>query len=112
MLVETFEEGEAMLEVMRASEDSDTSKLKKHLAEIGVDALLKMVCGCLLELLIILTWGLAHTSLSLIVPFICGCLQTTWAYVFHDYPLMWSPQRRVSIQYDDDDDDEELLKLK
>ncbi|XP_045123610.1 uncharacterized aarF domain-containing protein kinase 2-like isoform X3 [Portunus trituberculatus] len=43
VLVETFEEGEAMLDVMRASEESDTSQLKKRLAEIGVDALLKMV---------------------------------------------------------------------
>uniref|UniRef100_A0A0N7ZCC5 ABC1 atypical kinase-like domain-containing protein n=1 Tax=Scylla olivacea TaxID=85551 RepID=A0A0N7ZCC5_SCYOL len=43
VLVETFEEGEAMLDVMRAPEESDTSQLKKRLAEIGVDALLKMV---------------------------------------------------------------------
>ena len=42
--METFEEGEAMLEVMRAPEESDTNQLKKRLAEIGVDALLKMVC--------------------------------------------------------------------
>ena len=41
--METFEEGEAMLDVMRAPEESDTSQLKKRLAEIGVDALLKMV---------------------------------------------------------------------
>ncbi|KAG0711385.1 putative aarF domain-containing protein kinase 2 [Chionoecetes opilio] len=47
VLVETFEEGENMLDVMRAPEDGDgdgdTVQLKKHLAKIGVDALLKMV---------------------------------------------------------------------
>lgn len=43
VLVETFEEGEAMLDVLRSPEEGDADQLKKRLAEIGVDALLKMV---------------------------------------------------------------------
>lgn len=44
--METFEEGEPMLDVLRTPEE-DTDQLKKRLAEIGVDALLKMVCSLL-----------------------------------------------------------------
>ncbi|XP_071547755.1 uncharacterized aarF domain-containing protein kinase 2-like isoform X2 [Panulirus ornatus] len=42
VLVETYEEGEPMINFIRSSGDDAPDELKKRLAEIGVDALLKM----------------------------------------------------------------------
>ncbi|KAK4305724.1 hypothetical protein Pmani_022398 [Petrolisthes manimaculis] len=43
VLVETYEEGEAMTDILYASPEQASTQLKKDLAQIGVDALLKMV---------------------------------------------------------------------
>lgn len=43
MLVETFEEGEQMIDFIGTTGEGKPAELKKRLAEIGVDALLKMV---------------------------------------------------------------------
>ncbi|XP_069173486.1 uncharacterized aarF domain-containing protein kinase 2 isoform X2 [Procambarus clarkii] len=43
VLVETYEDGEPMINIIRSTEEETSEELKKRLAEIGVDALLKMV---------------------------------------------------------------------
>ncbi|XP_069953864.1 uncharacterized aarF domain-containing protein kinase 2-like isoform X3 [Cherax quadricarinatus] len=43
VLVETYEDGQPMIDIIRSTETETSEELKKRLAEIGVDALLKMV---------------------------------------------------------------------
>lgn len=52
-----------MLDVMRSPEEGDADQLKKRLAEIGVDALLKMVC---LMPHAVGAWGLSSVGTTMI----------------------------------------------